>query len=87
MAKHKRKFYLNGRVGGFNYQLRIESFADLRMAAESTAEIIVFDAFGQPVDSFVRQYHYQYHNENIRQFMRQHYIDRCDVPEIKEDST
>lgn len=84
MGKHKRQFYLNGRVGGFNYQLRIESFADLRMAAPSTADMVVFDAFGQPVDSFERQFHYQYHNENIRQFMREKYIVRRDIPEIKE---
>ena len=83
MAIHKATFYLNGRVSGFSYQLRVER-VDGSSAAPSTAEIVVFDAFGQPVDSFIRQYHYQYGNENIRQFMRQHFCDRESMPEIKE---
>ena len=81
MNKLDTEMFLNGRVVGYQYQLRIViTYGE----DENLGEMIVFDAFGRPVDKFRREFHHQYHREFIKDSMRDTAKVRDEVPELKE---
>jgi hypothetical protein len=81
MNKLDTEMFLNGRVVGYQYQLRIViTYGE----TENVGEMIVFDAFGIPVDKFKREFHHQYHREFIKKSMRDTASVRDEVPELKE---
>lgn len=81
MNKLDTEMFLNGRVVGYQYQLRILiTYGE----TENSGEMIVFDAFGVPVDKFRREFHHQYGREFIKSSMRDTAKVRDEVPELKE---
>lgn len=81
MSKYDTEMFLNGRVVGYQYQMRIViTYGE----TENIGEIIVFDAFGQSVDKFRREFHHQYGREWIKSSMRDTAKVRDEVPELKE---
>jgi hypothetical protein len=81
MNKLDTEMFMNGRVVGYQYQLRILiTYGE----TENSGEMIVFDAFGIPVDKFRREFHHQYHREFIKNSMRDTAKVRDEVPELKE---
>ena len=69
MSKLDTEMFLNGRVAGYQYQLRIViTYGE----DENLGEMIVFDSFGRSVDKFRREFHHQYHREFIKQSMARH---------------
>lgn len=81
LSKHDTEMFLNGRVVGYQYQMRIViTYGE----SENIGEIIVFDAFGQPVDKFTKEFHHQYGREWIKSSMRDSAKVRDEVPELKE---
>lgn len=81
MSKLDTEMFLNGRVAGYQYQLRIViTYGE----DENLGEMIVFDSFGRSVDKFRREFHHQYHREFIKQSMRDTAKVRDEVPELKE---
>ena len=82
-----RKFpvvmYMNGRVIGYQYQLKITiTYAE----EENKGEMIVFDAHGLLVDKFMREFHPGYHREYIKKSMRDWAKHREETPAIKDAS-
>ncbi len=82
-----RKFpvvmYMNGRVIGYQYQLKITiTYAE----EENKGEMVVFDAHGLLVDEFTRKYHHGYHREYIKKSMRDWAKHRDETPAIKDAS-
>ena len=81
LSKHDTELFLNGRVVGYQYQLRIViTYGE----DENLGEMIVFDGYGQPVDKFRREFHHQYHREHIKKSMRDTAKVRDEIPELKE---
>ena len=81
MNKLDTEMFMNGRVVGYQYQLRILiTYGE----TENSGEMIVFDAFGIPVDKFRREFHHQYHREFIKKSMRDTAKVRDEIPELKE---
>lgn len=81
MSKLDTELFLNGRVVGYQYQMRIViTYGE----SENIGEMIVFDGYGQPVDKFTREFHHQYHREHIKKSMRDTASVRDEVPELKE---
>lgn len=81
MNKLDTEMFMNGRVVGYQYQLRILiTYGE----TENSGEMIVFDAFGLPVDKFKREFHHQYGREYIKASMRDAAKVRDEVPELKE---
>lgn len=81
MSKHDTELFLNGRVAGYQYQLRIViTYGE----DENIGEMVVFDCYGQPVDKFKREFHHQYHREFIKKSMRETATNRDNIPELKE---
>jgi hypothetical protein len=75
--------YMNGRVVGYQYQLKIT----ITYAEEvNKGEMVVFDSFGRRVDKFTREYHHGYHREHIKKSMRDTATLRDEQPELKEAS-
>lgn len=75
--------YMNGRVVGYQYQLKIT----ITHAEEvNRGEMVVFDGFGLLVDEFTREYHHHYLREHIKQSMRNWAKHRDEIPEIKDAS-
>jgi hypothetical protein len=81
MSKHDTEMFLNGRVVGYQYQMRIViTYGE----TENVGEIVVFGAYGEPVDKFRREFHHQYGREWIKSSMRDTAKVRDEVPELKE---
>lgn len=81
MSKYDTEMYLNGRVVGYQYQMRIV----ITYGEDSNiGEMIVFDSFGVAVDKFKREFHHQYHREFIKKSMRETATNRDNIPELKE---
>ena len=78
------EMFLNGRVVGYQYQMRI-----LITYGEDTnlGEMIVFDAFGLPVDKFRKEFHHQYGREHIKKSMRDQAKVRDEIPELKGETS
>lgn len=75
--------YMNGRVVGYQYQLKIT----ITYAEEvNKGEMVVFDSFGREVDAFTREYHHGYHREHIKKSMRDTAKIRDERPELKESA-
>lgn len=80
----------NGRVNGMSYQLRITPF-EVRpkpscLPKSTEAEIFVFDANGNIVDSFERAFHHLYDWQFIKGRMREGAMDRVNIPGLKEQA-
>ena len=81
LSKHDTEMFLNGRVVGYQYQMRIViTYGE----SENIGEIVVFGAYGEPVDKFTKEFHHQYGREWIKSSMRDSAKVRDEVPELKE---
>jgi len=74
MADTRSERLFNGRVAGYQYQLRIK--IDPWNVKIGTAEMTVFETYGGITDQFTREFHCQYDCAYIKKAMRQWAIDR-----------
>lgn len=64
----------NGRVAGYQYQLRIR--VDPLNLKTGSAEMTVFETYGEITDQFTRDFHCEYDCAHIKKSMREWALNR-----------